>query len=92
MAGRLHRRRAPDLWGRARAARSFDAVWPEYNLHGNATAGYFRTLFPRHAHLQVLFVDRRSDRLVARGRTIPFRWDGTLEDLPAGIDAVGQRA
>lgn len=80
----------PELWERARTRRLFDGVWPEYNLHGNMTR-YFGSLFPQHAHLQVVFVDRRSDRLVARARTIPFRWDGTLEDLPAGIDAVGLR-
>jgi hypothetical protein len=28
----------------------------------------------------------------ARARTIPFEWDGTLDDLPHGIDAVGMRA
>jgi hypothetical protein len=33
--------------------------------------------------------DRRSGGIVARGRTIPFRWDGALDTLPAGIDAVG---
>jgi len=47
---------------------------------------------PRHADLQILFADRRSGRLIARGRTIPFRWDGTLESLPAGIDALGLQA
>ena len=47
---------------------------------------------PRYAQLQILLVDRRSGRLVGRGRTIPFCWDGTLKDLPAGIDAVGLRA
>ena len=29
---------------------------------------------------------------MARGRTIPFRWDGSLKDFPHGIDAVGLRA
>jgi len=82
----------PDLWQRVRQERSFEDLWPEYNNHGNNTSRYFGALIPRHAHLQVLFVDRRSDRLVGRARTIPFRWDGTLEDLPSGIDAVGLRA
>jgi hypothetical protein len=82
----------PDLWQLAREQRSFEHVWPEYNNHGNHTSRYFSSLFPRHSHLQVLFVDRRTDGLVARGRTIPFRWDGSLDDLPAGIDATGLRA
>jgi hypothetical protein len=82
----------PELWQEARTGHLFDHVWPEYNMHGNVTGRYFGALIPQHAHLQVVLVDRRSDLLVGRGRTIPFRWDGTMEDLPAGIDAVGERA
>jgi GNAT superfamily N-acetyltransferase len=70
----------------------FDALWPTYNHHGNHTPTYFGALVPEHARFQLLCVDRRTDRLVARGRSIPFCWDGSLEDLPAGIDAVGLRA
>ena len=80
----------PDLWQEARGL--FGDVWPEYNLHGNETARYFGQLFPKHAHVQILFIDAATARIVARGRTIPFRWDGSLEDLPHGIDAVGLRA
>ncbi len=36
--------------------------------------------------------DAAAERTVARGRTIPFTWDGTLADLPAGVDALGLRA
>jgi hypothetical protein len=80
----------PDLWETARSL--FDDVWPEYNRHGNDTGTYFGSLIPRHAHLQVLLYDRDADRIVARGRTIPFRWDGSLEDLPTGMDALGLQA
>jgi hypothetical protein len=80
----------PELWEQARSL--FAGVWPEYNNHGNHTGKYFGALVPRHARFQVLVYDNESERVVARGRTIPFRWDGTLEDLPAGIDAVGLRA
>jgi hypothetical protein len=80
----------PDLWEQARSL--FQEVWPEYNLHGNLTGRYFSTLVPRHARFQVLLFDRGMEAIVARGRTIPFRWDGSLEDLPAGIDALGLRA
>jgi len=76
----------------ARDRRIFEDLWPEFNLHGDHTATYFGALFPTYAHLQVLFVDRRADRVVARGRTIALRWDGTLQDLPPGIDAAGLRA
>jgi len=82
----------PDLWLKEREEQSLEDVWPEYNNHGNQTGSYFRVLYPRYPHLQCLLVDRRTERLVGRGRTIPFRWDGTLEDLPAGIDALGARA
>jgi hypothetical protein len=79
----------PDLWERSRGL--FDDVWPEYNLQGNDTGAYFSALFPRHAAVQILVYDKELDTVVARGRTIPFRWDGTLADLPPGIDAVGRR-
>jgi len=82
----------PELWEKVARQDTFRGVWPEYNHHGNHTASYFGVLFPTHAPLQVLFVDRGDESVVARGRTIPFRWDGTLEDLPAGIDALGRRA
>jgi hypothetical protein len=81
-----------DLWDLARTSQAFEGLWPEYNGHGNNTGRYFGALVPRYAHLQVLFCDKRSGRLAARARTIPLRWDGTLRDLPAGIDAAGLRA
>lgn len=80
----------PDLWERARPA--FSGVWPQYNLHGNHSGEYFGQLIPRHARFQVILYDVAVDRVVGRGRAIPFRWDGSLEDLPTGIDAVGMRA
>lgn len=82
----------PELWDEVRSAGLFNGVWPAYNHHGNNSGRYFSALIPRHAALQILFVDSRSGQPIARGRTIPFRWDGTLDDLPAGIDAVGLRA
>ena len=80
----------PELWEQAEA--SFPVVWPEYNLHGDFAGQYFAALFPEHANVQVLIYDGDAERVVARGKAIPCRWDGTLEDLPAGIDAVGRRA
>jgi hypothetical protein len=80
----------PELWEQSRSL--FVDVWPEYNNHGNHTGRYFGALVPRHARFQVLLFDRDSKRIVARGRTIPFRWDGSRDDLPTGIDAVGLRA
>lgn len=84
----------PDLWERARQDDPFAGVWPEYNNHGNNTPVYFGALSGRYPEFQTLFLDRRGDgdRIVARGRTIPFRWDGSLGDLPSGIDILGVRA
>jgi GNAT superfamily N-acetyltransferase len=82
----------PDLWVAAESDGRFAAVWPDYNHHGNDAGRYFGALFPEYADLQVLIVDRSVGEVIARGRTIPFRWDHTLEDLPRGIDAVGLRA
>jgi GNAT superfamily N-acetyltransferase len=80
----------PDLWQQANTA--MRATWPEYNLHGLRTAEYFGELIPRFARFQLLLYDTAAERVVARGRTIPFRWDGSMADLPAGIDAAGLRA
>jgi len=80
----------PDLWDKANEL-SFD-VWPEYNMHGNQTGAYFGELRQRFARFQVLICDQETGEVVGRGRSIPLRWDGTLADLPAGIDAAGLRA
>jgi hypothetical protein len=79
----------PDLWD---MGEPFRDVWPEYNRHGKHAPTYFGALYPQHAHTQVLLWDRALGRAVARGRTIPFRWDGSLDDLPHGIDALGLQA
>jgi GNAT superfamily N-acetyltransferase len=80
----------PDLWSRAEG--EFRDAWPEYNQHGDVSGEYFGALVPRYAHLQFVILDPEAEQIVARGRSIPFRWDGTLADLPAGIDAMGLRA
>ena len=76
----------PDLWLAVQSDGRFGSLWPEYNHHGNHSRSYFGALFPQHADLQVLVLDDQVDEVVARGRTIPFRWDGTLEDLPPDED------
>lgn len=80
----------PDLWSDARDL--FRDVWPEYNQHGTHAAAILGALVPEFAHLQVLLYDRDLGRIVARGRTIPFCWDGSLQNLPSGFDDVGLRA
>jgi GNAT superfamily N-acetyltransferase len=79
----------PDLW---KMAEGLAQVWPTYNGQGKYSHTYFGSLIPRYADFQIVIYHPSTDRVVARGRSIPFVWDGTLADLPAGIDAVGWRA
>lgn len=78
----------PDLWEQAQREGLFRGLWPEYNHHGIHTAAYFGALFPRLAEFQALFVDERSSRLVARGRTIPFRWDVAMTARGSGMSSL----
>ena len=80
----------PDLWEDAHSA--FGGLWPQYNGHGDVSGRYFGELVPRYARFQFLLWDDDADRAVARGRCLPLAWDGTLDDLPPGIDAAGLRA
>ena len=64
---------------------------PEYNNHGDVLNVYWGGLTEQHPEFQFHVVDD-DDSILARGRSVPLRWDGTLEDLPAGIDAAIARA
>jgi GNAT superfamily N-acetyltransferase len=67
-------------------------VWPEFLHHTDATFnalwGRVRREFPE---FQLVLYDDDTDSVVGRGQTIPFRWDGTWEDLPDGVDGVVRR-
>jgi GNAT superfamily N-acetyltransferase len=67
-------------------------VWPEFLHHTDATFnalwGRVRREFP---DLQLVLYDDETDTVAGRGQTIPFRWDGTFEDLPDGVDGVVRR-
>lgn len=82
----------PARWEDARRDPRFRDLWPEYNHHGVDAPRLFGALCPRYAHLQALLIDRRSEQLLGRARTVPFAWDGSMEDLPRGFDALGHRA
>lgn len=60
---------------------------PEYNDHGDVLNVYWGRLTEERPDFQFHLVDE-EDRILARGRSIPLRWDGTIEDLPAGIDGA----
>ena len=63
-------------------------AWPTFMLH--ADTPYWDSLFDTFAGFQILFCDS-TDTLIALGHTIPFVWDGTLEDLPPTIDEVRRK-
>jgi GNAT superfamily N-acetyltransferase len=59
---------------------------PEYNNHGDVLNVYWPRLVPELPEFQFHLLD--GDEPIARARTIPIRWDGSVEDLPAGIDGA----
>ncbi len=64
-------------------------VLPEYNNHGDVLKVYWGRLTDELPEFQFHLVD--GDEPVARARSIPIRWDGTVDDLPAGIDGAIER-
>lgn len=64
--------------------------WPGFLLHGGGIAHWER-LFDDFAEYQILFCDP-AEHLIAIGHTVPFTWDGTLDDLPSTMDGIMERA
>lgn len=60
---------------------------PEYNDHGDVLNVYWGRLTDERPEFQFHLVDE-EERVLARARSIPLRWDGTIKDLPAGIDGA----
>lgn len=60
-------------------------VFPEYNNHGDVLNVYWAGLTEKFPEFQFHLVDD-DEQPLARARCLPIRWDGTLEDLPEGID------
>jgi hypothetical protein len=61
-------------------------VMPEYNNHGDVLGRYWSRLTEELPDFQFHVVE--GNEPVARARSIPIRWDGTIEDLPPGIDGA----
>lgn len=76
----------PDLT--ERAYELTDEVWPEYNKHGDVLNEYWGRLDAEFPGFQFVLYDEEAEDVVAQGHTVPCRWDGTPEGLPAGIDGV----
>ena len=62
-------------------------VIPEYNNHGDVLNRYWPRLTEELPEFQFHLVGE-EDEILARARSIPLRWDGTIDDLPAGIDGA----
>jgi hypothetical protein len=60
---------------------------PEYNSHGDVLSRYWGRLTKERPDFQFHLVDD-GDEILARARSIPVRWNGSFEDLPAGIDGA----
>ncbi len=60
---------------------------PEYNNHGDVLDRYWDRLLDERPDFQFHLVGDGGE-ILGRARSIPIRWDGTVEDLPAGIDGA----
>ena len=60
---------------------------PEYNNHGDVANVYWPRLTEERPEFQFHVVDD-DDAIVARARSLPVRWDGTVDDVPAGFDGA----
>jgi GNAT superfamily N-acetyltransferase len=61
-------------------------VFPAYNNEGDVLNVYWGRLTEELPEYQFTLLE--GDEILARARSIPVRWDGTLDDLPAGIDGA----
>lgn len=62
-------------------------VLPEYNNHGDVLGVYWPRLTEERPEFQFHLIDAHA-QILARARTVPVRWNGSIEDLPAGIDGA----
>jgi GNAT superfamily N-acetyltransferase len=78
----------PDL---VDAASHLTDTFPEYNHHGDVLGRYWGRLTEERPDFQFHLLDDAGE-VVALGRSIPVRWDGTTAGLPDGIDGAIARA
>jgi GNAT superfamily N-acetyltransferase len=69
-------------------AREWDAIWPEYNTHGDVMNVYWPRRYDEFPEFQYFLYDEEARVPVAKGHSAPCKWDGTVEGLPSGIDEV----
>ena len=78
----------PDLAERGPAS---DAVWPEYNLHGDVFDDWWAPLLDELPEFQFALYDDEADVVLAEAHTGPLAWTGDDRALPDGIDDALQR-
>lgn len=76
----------PELWDQIEDLSS--RVWPEYNLHGDVTGEHWGRLYEDFPDFQFVLYDEPTAQVLCEGHTIPCSWDGSVDGLPEGIDAV----
>src|SRR4051794_33063871 len=79
----------PDLAERGPAS---DAVWPEYNLHGDVFDDWWTPLLEELPDYQFALYDESADAVLAEAHTGPLTWDGHDGTLPDSIDAALEQA
>jgi GNAT superfamily N-acetyltransferase len=78
----------PDLAERGPAS---EAVWPEYNLHGDVFEEWWTPLLEELPEYQFALYDPAADVVLAEAHTGPLAWDGDDGRLPGGIDDALER-
>jgi GNAT superfamily N-acetyltransferase len=64
--------------------------WPEFMLHGNVAKELWRELRASFLDLQWVLHDEEANEVVGLGNSVPLFWDGDVDHLPDGFDAVLQ--
>jgi hypothetical protein len=70
-----------------RAWEAINDAFPEYNNHGDTLTTYWSRIAEQWPRFQFCLIDER-DEILARGESLPLRWDGSVSDLPAGLDGA----
>ncbi len=69
-----------------------EAVWPEYNLHGEVAPRLWPRLYDDLPQFQFGLYDEETDELLAEAHTVPCWWDGSADGLSSGVDETLQAA
>ncbi|MFJ8579415.1 hypothetical protein [Micromonospora sp. NPDC093277] len=70
--------------------RLFTGGWPEFIFHDKETERYIGRVRELFRHLELVLLD--DGEVVAAGWAVPLRWNGQIDDLPAGYNDSLARA